>query len=56
MTAIENKINALFEELVPASGKADTVDQVKRNGYITLNDCACGAGATLIAGIHQARI
>lgn len=26
---------------------------VKANGYITLNDCACGAGATLIAGVHE---
>ena len=25
MTAAEQRINALFEELVPASGKADTV-------------------------------
>lgn len=29
--------------------------QVKEQGYITINDCACGAGATLIAGIHSAR-
>lgn len=29
--------------------------QVKERGYITINDCACGAGATLIAGIHSAR-
>lgn len=29
--------------------------QVKEHGYITINDCACGAGATLIAGIHSAR-
>lgn len=33
----------------------NTVEQVKRDGYITLNDCACGAGATLIAGIHEIR-
>ena len=24
----------------------------KRQGYISINDCACGAGATLIAGVH----
>lgn len=33
----------------------DTVERVKRDGIITLNDCACGAGATLIAGIHEIR-
>lgn len=33
----------------------DTVERVKRDGVITLNDCACGAGATLIAGIHEIR-
>ena len=33
----------------------DVVKQVERSGYITLNDCACGAGATLIAGINEIR-
>lgn len=33
----------------------DTVKQVNDNGYFTINDPACGAGATLIAGIHAAR-
>lgn len=33
----------------------DILAQVKEKGYITINDCACGAGATLIAGIHEAR-
>ena len=31
------------------------VEQVEREGYVTLNDCACGAGATLIAGINEIR-
>lgn len=30
------------------------VQQVIRDGYVTFNDCACGAGATLIAGCHAA--
>ncbi len=33
----------------------DLLPQIKEHGYITINDCACGAGATLIAGIHAAR-
>lgn len=33
----------------------DTVEMIDRDGYITLNDCACGAGATLIAGVHEIR-
>lgn len=28
------------------------VEEITQKGYITLNDCACGAGATLIAGIN----
>lgn len=31
------------------------VEQVRDKGFATMNDCACGAGATLIAGIHSAR-
>ena len=31
----------------------NAVDQIKQDGYITLNDSVCGAGATLIAGIHE---
>lgn len=43
MTATENKINALFKEFVPASGKADTVAgeiirAVSRLGYRWYND------------------
>lgn len=29
--------------------------KVERDGYISINDPCCGAGATLIAGIHTAR-
>lgn len=32
----------------------NVVPQVKERGYITINDPACGAGATLIAGVHAA--
>lgn len=43
MTAVENKINALFEELVPSSGKASTVAgeiirAASRIGYRNYND------------------
>lgn len=43
MTAAENRINALFEELVPASGKASTVAgeiirATARIGYRNYND------------------
>ena len=43
MTATENKISELFEELVPASGKADTVAgeiirAISRIGYRNYND------------------
>ena len=31
------------------------VNEVKEKGYITINDSCCGAGATLIAGIHEVR-
>lgn len=33
----------------------NVTSQIEEQGYITINDCACGAGATLIAGIHEAR-
>lgn len=32
----------------------DVVMHVKKHGYITINDPACGAGATLIAAVHAA--
>ena len=31
------------------------VPQIEEQGFITISDCCCGAGATLIAGIHEAR-
>lgn len=39
-------------ELMAEISTGTVVDQIQRNGYVTLNDCACGAGATLIAGVH----
>lgn len=33
----------------------NVAEQVKKEGYITIHDCCCGAGATLIAGVHAAR-
>lgn len=30
--------------------------QVKKDGYITINDPCCGAGATLIAALNEARV
>lgn len=33
----------------------DVAAQVEKNGYVTIHDPCCGAGATLIAGVHSAR-
>lgn len=33
----------------------DICDAIVENGYVTINDCCCGAGATLIAGINEAK-
>lgn len=33
----------------------DIVKQVHDKGYVTIHDSCCGAGATLIAGIHEAK-
>lgn len=33
----------------------DIVSQVEEQGYVTINDPCCGAGANLIAAIHTAR-
>lgn len=33
----------------------NVVNQVRENGYITINDPCCGAGATLIAGVNAAK-
>lgn len=42
-------------ELIAEITMEDVVERVKKEGYITLNDPCCGAGTTLIAGIHAAR-
>lgn len=42
-------------ELMAKISVGELVPQVEEQGYITINDCACGAGATLIAGIHETR-
>lgn len=31
------------------------VEEVREKGFVTLNDCCCGAGATLIAAVHAAK-
>lgn len=36
--------------------ETNVVDAVKENGYCIINDPCCGAGATLIAGIHEAKL
>ena len=33
----------------------NVVQQVEKDGYITIHDSCCGAGATLIAGVHEAK-
>lgn len=42
-------------ELMAKLSMNDLVEQVKTQGYITIGDPCCGAGATLISGIHEAR-
>lgn len=42
-------------QLMAAVAMGDVVSQVEKDGYITINDCCCGAGATLIASVHEAR-
>ena len=42
-------------ELMAEIALDDMVRQVNEQGYITIHDSCCGAGATLIAGIHAAR-
>lgn len=56
-----NKSNSQFFtpyhvcELMAKVTEEDVVAVVKENGYITINDSCCGAGATLIAAINKAR-
>lgn len=33
----------------------DLKGQIEKQGFVTINDCACGAGATLIAAANEAR-
>lgn len=42
-------------ELMAELTMDDTVQKVEQDGYISVNDLCCGAGATLIAAIHAAR-
>lgn len=42
-------------ELMAEMTMDDVVKKVEQDGYISINDPCCGAGATLIAGIHTAR-
>lgn len=42
-------------ELMAEVTMQDSVTKIEKDGYITINDPCCGAGATLIAGIHAAR-
>lgn len=42
-------------ELMAEITMDDVVQQVEEKGYITIDDPCCGAGATLIAGIHVAK-
>lgn len=42
-------------ELMAEMTMDDVVKKVEQDGYISINDPCCGAGATLIAAIHAAR-
>ena len=42
-------------QLMADIAMGDVVKQVRENGYVTLNDPCCGAGATLIAGVNCAK-
>lgn len=42
-------------ELMAEVTMQDVVYKIEKDGIITINDPCCGAGATLIAGIHAAR-
>lgn len=35
--------------------KKSLTKQIKQDGYVTVNDCACGAGATLISATEQCK-
>jgi len=42
-------------QLMAEIAMGDVVKKVRENGYITLDDPCCGAGATLIAGVNCAK-
>lgn len=42
-------------ELMAEVSMWDSVLKIEKEGYITINDPCCGAGATLIAGVHAAK-
>lgn len=42
-------------QLMAEINLGDIVQEVKDQGYISISDCACGAGATLIAAINCAK-
>lgn len=42
-------------ELMAEVTMQDSVLKIEKEDYITINDPCCGAGATLIAGVHAAR-
>ena len=56
-----NKSNSQFFtpyhicELMAKVTVENAADIVKEKGYITFHDCCCGAGATLIAAVNEAR-
>lgn len=64
MLEISNKNNGQFftpYNVCELMSNITTVDkkrltkQIKQNGYVTINDCACGAGATLISATEQCK-
>lgn len=42
-------------ELMAQMAMGDISKEVEENGYITIHDPCCGAGSTLIAGVHEAK-
>lgn len=42
-------------ELMAEVSMQDSVLKIEKEGYITINDPCCGAGATLIASVHAAK-
>lgn len=42
-------------ELMAEVTMQDSITRIEEDGYITISDPCCGAGATLIAGVHAAR-